>query len=242
MKIWLDIADKFPIKFEVQRMLEEIKVIEDGQWLEHYDPTLSRGWKAIPLISLDGRMGNAEDQRPGSWEQFKPSPILERLPYFKEVLEAFKCSKGRCRILKLMPGAGIDKHRDAGQEVANLAFNKVRLHIPFQTNPDVFFYVDNERIQMKLGGLYYVNFSKVHWVKNDGKEVRLHLVLDLEVNDWLWQYFPKPTLVDRVWFLIQRITLPVFWELRQITIKLHGLAWHAWKGSTLQKWKKALWE
>ena len=66
--------------------------------------------------------------------------------------------------------------------MANLAFNKVRLHIPIQTNPGVYFYVDDERIHMKLGGLYYVNFSKVHWVKNGGKEVRLHLVLDLEVK------------------------------------------------------------
>src|SRR5581483_1243962 len=104
---------------------------------------------------------------------------------FTEILNGFKCPHGRIRIMKLMPGCGIGEHRDIDVEVANVAFRKVRLHIPIQTNPDVEFLVDGKRIHMKRGGLYYVNFSKVHSVRNNGQEVRIHLVMDLEINDWL---------------------------------------------------------
>jgi len=231
---WINIADKFPVRFDTQRMLDEIAQIEDGVWLEHYDVTLSRGWKAIPLISLDGRLGDPEAQRPGTLDQFKPTVMLEKMPYFREILDAFKCTKGRVRILKLAPGAGIGEHRDVGLEVANLAFNRVRLHIPVKTNPQVVFVVKGERIHMQEGGLYYVNFSHLHHVRNDGPTERLHLVIDAEANDWLWQFFPKPTIVDRVGFLAQRTFLPMFWKMRRMHTVAMTWAWRNWNGSAPQ--------
>jgi aspartyl/asparaginyl beta-hydroxylase len=231
----IDIVDKFPIRFDTQRMLAELKGLETSEWLEHYDKGLSNGWVAIPLVSLDGRMGDSEAQRAGTLDQFKRTPYLERLPYFKEIVDGFKCPQGRVRVLKLLPGAKIGEHRDVGLEVANLAFKRVRLHIPIQTNPEAVFYVGGERFHMREGGLYYANFSKVHSVRNDGTTDRVHLVLDLQVNDWLAQFFPKPSLSDRLSGLTQRLSLPVFWKLRWWRTKYSRKLWNAYEGSPVQR-------
>jgi hypothetical protein len=236
----IDIADKFPIRFDTQRMLGETAQFQDGAWLEHYDVSLTRDWKAIPLISLDGRLGDAEAQRAGTIDQYKPTLMLDKMPYFKEVLSAFKCPLGRVRILKLAPGAKIGEHRDVGLEVANLAFNRVRLHVPIKTNPGVIFYVGGERFHMAEGGLYYANFSHLHRVVNEGQTERVHLVIDAEVNDWLWEFFPKPTLVDRAGFLAQRTYLPVFWKMRRMQTVARQKAWRSWDGSAPQQFWRTL--
>jgi hypothetical protein len=236
----IDIADKFPVRFDTKRMLAELKVLEGGDWLDHYDKGLSNGWVAIPLVSLDGRTSNSEAQRAGTLDQFKRTPFLDRLPYFKEVVDGFKCPQGRVRVLKLLPGAKIGEHRDVGLEVANLAFKRVRLHIPIQTNPDAVFYVGGERFHMREGGLYYANFSKVHSVRNDGTTDRVHLVLDVEVNDWLAQFFPRPTIADRLSSISQRMSLPVFWKLRWWRTKASLMWWKAYEGSPVQRLRHRL--
>jgi hypothetical protein len=236
----IDIGDKFPIRFDTKRMLAELKGLESGDWLDHYDKGLSNGWVAIPLVSLDGRTSDSEAQRAGAMDQYKRTPFLDRLPYFKEIVDAFKCPKGRVRVLKLLPGAKIGEHRDVGLEVANLAFRRVRLHIPIQTNPDAVFYVGGERFHMREGGLYYANFSKVHSVRNDGATDRVHLVLDLEVNDWLAGFFPPRTFADHVSAVSQRVSLPIFWKLRWWRTKATTMAWKAYEGSPAQRLRRRL--
>ena len=57
---------------------------------------------------------------------------------------------------------------------------------------------------MQPGHLYYVNFSKYHHVRNGGNEARTHLVMDLKLNDWLAQFFPRPTAWEKVEFTTAR--------------------------------------
>lgn len=231
----VDIADRFPIKFDTKRMLEETQNLKTGNWLDHYDKGLSDGWVAIPLVSLDGRTADSEAQRAGSWAQYKRTPMLDRMPYFREILDGFKCPQGRVRVLKLLAGKKIGEHRDVGLEVANLAFKRVRLHIPIQTNPDAIFYVGGERIHMREGGLYYANFSKKHSVRNDGTTDRIHLVLDVQVNDWLAQFFPKMGPIDQLNASAQRVVLPMMWEMTRWKQRAKRKFWNAYEGSQLQR-------
>jgi hypothetical protein len=132
MKTWIDLTDRFPIQFDIVRMREEYNLIKDENWLGHYDATLSRDWKAILLVSLNGEMVDEESQRGADdYDLMKRTPIVEKLPYFKEILDEFKCPQGRVRILKLAPGAGIGMHRDIRHEAANIAVGRVRLHIQY---------------------------------------------------------------------------------------------------------------
>lgn len=235
MKTWLDLTDACPIKFDVERMKADVAVISED-WLTHYDPTLSRKWRAILLVSKHGEISGPESQRP-SWDfsEFKRTAFVDKLPYFKELLDQFKCPQGRVRILKLAPGAGINLHRDIGAEVGCLAFNQVRLHIPIVTNDKVTFFVGGERIKMKPGRFYYVNFSKKHYVKNEGDADRLHLVLDLKVNDWLRQCFPKETLLERAEYLVARLTWPTYWKWLRVYHRSFDWLWGLYAGSSAQR-------
>lgn len=59
------------------------------------------------------------------------------------------------------------------------------MHIPVQTNPDVAFYIQEERIPMAEGECWYLNLSLPHRVHNAGTTDRIHLVVDCLVNDWV---------------------------------------------------------
>jgi|TARA_R100000900_G_scaffold124874_2_gene99411 mannose-6-phosphate isomerase-like protein (cupin superfamily) len=217
-------------------MRREYDLLKDEKWLGHYDPTLSREWKAILLVSLHGESVDEESQRGADdYTKMKRTKIVEKLPYFEEILDAFKCRQGRVRILKLSPGAGINMHRDIRHEAANIAVGRVRLHIPIHTNDRVTFFVGGEKIKMLPGRLYYVNFSKLHYVRNEGETDRLHLVLDLEVNDWLRDIFPSMSVLERIESTMYKYILPIQWDLIKVHGKLRGIAWNLYKDSFIRQ-------
>jgi hypothetical protein len=235
MYTWCDLTDQLPFPIELEQLRKELEQLKDDSWLEHYDVTLSRGWKSIPLVSRQGEATGPESQRAAPYEEMQRTRLCGELPAFSALLDSFKCPHGRIRITRLDPGAGIDKHRDVGHEVANLAFRKVRLHIPIETNPGVYFWIDGEKMHMDAGRLYYVNFSKLHYVKNDGETPRYHLVMDLGVNDWLIDFFPEYSFPAKIEMATNRLLLPFFWYLRRGKVVWTMKFWEHYNGSWLQK-------
>lgn len=232
-----DLSDAFPMKFDVERMTAELQKLRDTEWLGHYDPGLATDWTAIPLVSVGGHVEGVESQMVGSYADMERTAFVDQLPYFRQILDAFKCPQGRIRITRLNSGTVIALHRDIDDEVANLAFDQVRLHIPIITNDDVYFWVGGDIIRMRPGRLYYVNFSKKHYVHNGGETPRYHLVLDLKVNDWLRQFFPKPTPGQKISMRTQRIFLPVAWKLRGLYMGILGIFWRYYEGSAVQRFR-----
>jgi aspartyl/asparaginyl beta-hydroxylase (cupin superfamily) len=108
--------------------------------------------------------------------------ILERCPQLTNVLAGFKCPVKSARLLRLAAGSVIREHRDY-----NLGYEdgEVRLHIPVFTNGDVEFFLEGERLDLKEGECWYLNFNLPHRVVNRGTTDRIHLVLDCVLNDWL---------------------------------------------------------
>src|SRR5690606_34290625 len=84
------------------------------------------------------------------------------------------------------------------------AMGKVRLHIPIVTHEEVYFYVDEQRVMMRPGELWYCDFTRPHRVHNKSDVARVHMVLDLRVDDWLRDFFPSEPLTDRVKNAVQR--------------------------------------
>ncbi len=236
MKTWLDLTDGFPIRFDVARMKADLERFQNSDaWLTHYDQALSQGWRAILLKSKNGDVSGPESQYP-SWDfsDYRRTRYVDELPYFREIMDQLKCPQGRMRIMRLAPGMVINIHHDTGPEVGCLAFKQVRLHVPIVTNDRVTFFVGGERIKMLPGHLYYVNFSKRHYVRNDGDEARTHLVMDLKVNDWLAQYFPHATAWEHVEFAAARTLWPALWQLRWRRIKAEQAFWRNYDGSRAQ--------
>jgi len=52
-----------------------------------------------------------------------------------------------------------------------------------------------------------------HSVENRGDTDRIHLVLELEVNEWLRSIFPPESLKDRLWGTVLRNLEPPLWNL-----------------------------
>jgi len=235
---YADLTDGFPIKFDLQRMRAELEILESKQWLDHYDAALADGWTTIPLVSHDGSADGVESQRIGEFGQYKRTHYVDELPYFRELLDAFKCPQGRVRIMKLMPGTIIRKHRDIFTEVSDYAFGQVRLHIPIITNDKVVFTVGGNNYHLAAGRLHYVNFTRTHFVRNDGDEPRTHLVLDLRVNDFLRGVFPPSSPWQRFEMNATRILIPIFlWFPMKVRAASNGLFWRVYEGSVLQRFR-----
>jgi hypothetical protein len=208
------------MRFDVERMREEIRSLEAGHWLAHYDRKISNGWNAIPLVSRDGSMGGADAQRVGRFGMYRRTPIVEHLPYFRSILDAFACPQGRVRISRLLPGAVIRPHRDICREAAGLAFGQVRLHLPIITNDRAILKVGRDELNLRPGRLYYVDFTRLHSVINGGTEPRIHLILDLQVDDFLERVFPESTHRERAERFFVRNTLPLIWPFFRVHFAL----------------------
>jgi hypothetical protein len=133
-----------------------------------------------------------------------------------------------------MPGAVIGEHRDVGDEAAGFAYRKVRLHVPIETNDRVVFHLAGRPVRMLPGRLYYCDFTRPHFVRNDGTEPRIHLVLDLVVNDFLRGVFPPTTAAERVWHGCLRWVMPAVWTLRGAKTDASRRFWRTYNGSAAQ--------
>ena len=105
-------------------------------------------------------------------------------------------SKMKCKIKNLMfyamlPGGDIPPHRDM---VGNVGLGGLRLHIPIITNSGVNFLVAGKKVVMNPAELWALDTSYMHSVSNFGKENRIHLVMDVIVNDWVLDLLPAKNI------------------------------------------------
>jgi hypothetical protein len=84
----------------------------------------------------------------------------------------------RILLTKLESKKSIMPHKDGGESL--LVPN--RIHIPIITNDQVFFSVDDEVKNMKIGEMWEFNNSKIHFVNNFSNEDRVHLIADYYKN------------------------------------------------------------
>ena len=177
---------QLPFYFNANRLQQEVNQLANAHWQMHYQKLHYEGeWSAIPLRSIDGKGDNIIiSSLPNS--NYMDTLFLNESPYTKELLATFKCPLLAVRLLKLNAGAIIREHRDA-----ELCFEKgeIRIHIPVATNNEVEFFLDKERLFLKEGECWYMNFNLPHNINNKSNQNRIHLVIDAVVNDWVKELF-----------------------------------------------------
>ncbi|MGO9261741.1 MAG: aspartyl/asparaginyl beta-hydroxylase domain-containing protein [Bryobacteraceae bacterium] len=179
---------QFPFRFDPIRLGADLACVRPEEWSPHYNEGDYGGqWRGAALRSACGSAGDLSAQ-PRHGGGFADTPLLDRCPYFREVLAALPCPLKSVRLLGLGPGAFIREHSDHALEYAD---GEIRIHIPVRTNPDVEFYVAGERLLLEEGGCYYVNVNLPHRVNNGGATERIHLVIDAEVNEWVHGLFRR---------------------------------------------------
>ena len=177
--------------FNAAAIVGELSMVSTNFWLLHYNkPMYEGGWNILPLRSIGGSMDNiiSIHESAGSQNDYADTELLRQLPYTGTILEFFECEKTAVRFMKLDAGAVIKEHRDHD---LNFEKGEARLHIPVITHPAVEFLLDNQKILMQEGECWYLNLSQKHSVKNLSPIDRIHLVIDVKVNDWLVELFQQ---------------------------------------------------
>lgn len=178
---------KLNLPVDLRAMAADVTALPD-RWSPHFQKADYDGeWAVLPLRSVGGR---AEELLPfalgGGVAEYAATPLLASCPGIARFLDSLACPVMSARLLNLKRGAVIKSHRDA-----ELAFEKgeARLHVPILTNPEVEFFIEDERVLMEPGSCWYVNANLNHRVANHGASDRIHLVVDCGVDDWLRAQF-----------------------------------------------------
>jgi quercetin dioxygenase-like cupin family protein len=186
------VAIRLPRTYDPALLQRDLEAVEGVQRASQPGPYHAGEWTGIALHSMGGRQ-SVFPGAPGL-EKYHDTEIVKHTPYFKKVLDELECPKEVARLLYLPPGGHIKEHYDFH---TNFQYGLIRLHIPIVTHPDVHFSIGGQRVQWKEGELWYGDFSMNHWVKNESSITRVHMVMDVQINDFVLSLFPEDYIERR---------------------------------------------
>ena len=179
------------------------------EFTNHYSNyNKGKSWSALSLrgYSSDPAFITKPSEMNDKWKEehtdqifeMQDTPLYETFPEVKELLKEFDSEIHRVRFMKLNPGGGeLERHTDqvdsdSGGSIGKLA----RLHFPIKTNPDVKFTVWNlnaepKTVNMNIGECWFLDTRKPHKAINGGTEERIHLVVDVLVNEQIEEMLCK---------------------------------------------------
>ncbi|MGW1178516.1 aspartyl/asparaginyl beta-hydroxylase domain-containing protein [Kitasatospora sp. NPDC002543] len=202
-------------EYDVDRLLAELHDLERTTWAAQrtYGESLEPGeateldWRVLPLRSPEG---SDERTDPGGLGLvgYAGTSWLARAPYMASILDALPTELRAVRLMSLGVGAEVDEHRDVPY---GLPAGWVRLHIPLVTNDQAVLTLGGEKHTWQPGTLWFGDFSRLHSVRNDGTERRVHMVIDAYVNHELLELFPAEFHDELRWsdVLLNRPELPL---------------------------------
>lgn len=171
---------KLPFNFDVNLLNEDLKKVISFEWSDHFNKNGYEGsWTSVALYSANGEVNSI--YIPAEPQELQETIVLKQCFYFKEVLSVFKAPIVSARLLNLKSESDIKPHKDYNLGYEDGCF---RLHIPIITNDKVNFLLEGERVKMQPGECWYTNVNFTHSVSNFGETDRIHLVIDLERNEW----------------------------------------------------------
>lgn len=175
---------RLPLAFDPARLRADLARIEGDEWIAHFVRQNYEGdWSALPLRAHAGATHPVMMiYSPPEATEFVDTPFLARTPYFAEVIAAFQCAVTCVRLMRLTPGSRIREHKDHDLAAET---GWARIHVPVTSNPGVEFFVNREPVTMLPGEAWYLRLSDPHSAANLGDEDRVHLVIDVQADDWL---------------------------------------------------------
>lgn len=166
---------RLPLNFDVIRLQHEIAQFDNANWKDH--PQEFIGNSVIHFVTVGGEKS---DIMLGAME---PTEHLARCPYIKQVMASFNTPIGRARLMILAPGASVPPHTD----IHYYWRNRVRIHIPILTQPEVIFYCEQNSVHMATGEAWIFDNWRQHSVINNSGSIRIHLVIDTLGSADFWQ-------------------------------------------------------
>ena len=165
---------RLPIRFDAGALAAEIDAFPARAWVPH--PNKIPGNEAVMLVTTEGRL--IEDLI----GPMAPTEFLRSAPYMMEAMAEIGAVWGRCRLMRLAPGAVVPPHVDTHYYWRT----HVRIHVPIVTAPEVSFTCAGETVHMAAGECWIFDTFARHHVENHAPFARTHLVLDTVGGEWLW--------------------------------------------------------
>ena len=176
---------KLPFAFDVEPLKRELRTFSDADWTPHFNTQYYSGdWSGIALRAAEN--AHVALYPDPTVEKFVDTGAMSKCESVREILKTFQCETESVRFLRLGAGASIREHRDHKLSIED---GVARVHIPVKTTSEVEFYLDGNRVEMREGEAWYLNFNLMHRVENKSSDERIHLVIDCIANDWLHSYF-----------------------------------------------------
>ncbi len=181
--------EKLDLKFDVEAMREEFVSVQElgdrvglwtgpaafGGWsLQSQDGDWRSGWEAGGYRKDEtGRLTAKEPALPAHEYNMRTSACTGIFSDIIDELEEQGFYPHRSRLTALAPGQVTIYHTDASE-----GYYSVRIHIPFITNLDCAFEVQDEgAVHMPADGhAYLVDASTTHRAYNKGTELRMHFL------------------------------------------------------------------
>jgi len=185
---------------DIREMKVKINLLED-LFTNHYSNyNRKKAWGAVSLRGFDSditmiekpsEMNNKWKKDHENYDYFLQDTKLIHVfkPAIDHILNMLPAETERIRLMKLEPNGGIlDRHTDqTDKDLGTQDGDIMRLHIPLFTNDKVLFHSwdsqGKETIHnMAEGEVWYLDIRKPHRAVNGGDKARIHLVIDVIVN------------------------------------------------------------
>lgn len=166
---------RLPLQFDAEKLAEEVLAFKESEWKVH--PQGFAGNSALLFVSLHGDPFNDSTKGP-----MEPTPYLDRCPYLKQVFASFQANIGRSRLMRIAGDSQVSAHVD----MSYYWVDRVRIHVPILTYPEVTFYCGDKTLNMKPGECWIFNTWMMHNVINGTEKPRIHLVADTVGSPHFW--------------------------------------------------------
>lgn len=166
---------RLPVRVDVARLRAEVDALPGDAWAAH--PNDIPGNSSLRLVSAGG---TDNDSVQGA---MLPTPHLRRSPYLRQILASFGVVWSRSRLMRLAPGSHVPEHADINYHW----FNRVRMHIPVVTRPEVKFHCGDQVVHMAAGEVWLFDNWRRHHVENPTTDERIHFVADTSGSAAFWQ-------------------------------------------------------
>lgn len=167
---------QLPVSADADTLLSEISAISEASWQPH--PQGYAGNWGLPLLAANGDPDDNRTQGP-----MLPTPALERCPYLMHVMASIGAVWGRSRLMRLDGNSEVATHVDINYYWRE----RVRVHVPVLTNPEVRFECGDAHVNMAAGECWIFDTWRPHHVINPTQSRRIHLVADTVGSDAFWR-------------------------------------------------------
>ena len=168
---------RLPLRVDAERLAAEVARFAESDWRPH--PQGHKGNDALPLVA---RLGNPLDD--GVSGPMLPTPQLARAPYLRQILTGLGSVIGRTRLMRIVGNGEATLHADTNY----YWMQRVRVHIPVKTYPEVRFLCGGVELNMKPSEVWIFDTWREHNVLNPNPGTRIHLVIDTVGSAAFWEW------------------------------------------------------